>query len=392
MLPSILGTWSLQTHATSDFGLYKASAFLVMHVMQDPLQSYSCSLNNCDERENQICQRNLDQCVEMENTISQWSDVSIFFQFGFEVEAGTYPWRTHIVQNTSDWIGPYNVILPQHNYQIVSRYVTTIATDYLQPPINQTLVPASLFDPYAGATAVQTTIRRQRQLRPTEDPYEPQLGNCDHGDIHPILPQFTISQHKNFGFDFLLLSLPTPKESMYKTWLSVQKHLPEFPVVGPYCFQGDPHRAYAINISFDTVMNKNNTWVFTPGCVPTLPCWPTSSGPKPSGGGSDGPSNGSSIVWNAIANYGIYFLLFALVISLTVNCQLSYQIQHFREVIGRRTARRRLSTALTDEEIDSPLLSNNHMETEGESMITDSPDAATTVDNDDEQRLPLGDL
>ncbi len=356
MLSSLLGTWTLQTHASSSFGLYKASAFLVMHVMQDPLQSYSCSLIDCEERQNKFCQRDLDQCADIENTISQWSDVSIFFQFGFDIEEGTYPWRTRIAQNTSDWIGPYNVILPQKNYQLTARYVTTVATDYLLPPPNQTLTPPSLFDPYAGATAVHNTILQQAQLRPTEDPYERQLEACNYGDIHPILPRFTLSQHKNFAMDFLLLSLPSTKESLYKVWPGVQKHLPEFPVVGPYCFQGDPTRAYAVNISFDTTRSENNTWKFTPGCIPDLPCWPSHPGPKPHGGGNDGPNSSSSIFWNALATYGIYFLLFGFVISWTVNCQLSYQLQRLREESGNMTDRRRISPTTTNGEMETPLL------------------------------------
>ena len=78
MLLSLLGTWTFQTHASADLGLYKGSAFFVMHVMQDPLQSYSFALEDCDEHQNQICQRNLDQCVDAATAISQWIDVSIF--------------------------------------------------------------------------------------------------------------------------------------------------------------------------------------------------------------------------------------------------------------------------------------------------------------------------
>jgi len=70
----MLGTWTLQTHSQADLGYYKGNAFVVIHVMHDPLQSYSCSKPNCDERNNQFCQRNVDQCVDMSNTISQWSD------------------------------------------------------------------------------------------------------------------------------------------------------------------------------------------------------------------------------------------------------------------------------------------------------------------------------
>ena len=74
LLPSLLGTWTLQTHSQTDFGYYKGSAFVVLHIMHDPLQSYSCALPDCDERKNQFCQRNIGQCVDMDDSISQWSD------------------------------------------------------------------------------------------------------------------------------------------------------------------------------------------------------------------------------------------------------------------------------------------------------------------------------
>ena len=301
--------------------------------------------------------------------ISQWIDVSIFYQFGLDVETGTYPWRTRIVQNTSDWIGPCNLILPQQSYQFTSRYVATIATDYLQPPPNQTMTPSGLFDLYAGATAVHNTIRQQIHLAPTKDPYEQQFQTCGHGDIHPVLPRFTLSHSKNFDIDFPILSWPSNKDSLYKTWPAIQKHLPDFPVVGPYCFQGDPNRAYALNLSFATTKQGNNTWKLTTGCVPDLPCWPNRPGPKPDGGGGNGPDDNSTIIWNAIMTYGMYFLLFALVISLTVNCQLSYQLQRLRDHSGTQGVRRRARPQNPgEEELEAPLLTSAAANTEPESL------------------------
>lgn len=80
MLPYLLGTWTLETHVSSDLGYYKANAFVVMHVMADPLAAtYSCSLPDCDELQNQICQRNLDACVDTASSISQWSDGALYY-------------------------------------------------------------------------------------------------------------------------------------------------------------------------------------------------------------------------------------------------------------------------------------------------------------------------
>lgn len=70
---AIYGTWTLQTHTTSDFGYYKGSAFLVMHVMADPLQTYRCSLPKCNEYVNHICVEG-NECANMASTIVEWSD------------------------------------------------------------------------------------------------------------------------------------------------------------------------------------------------------------------------------------------------------------------------------------------------------------------------------
>jgi hypothetical protein len=243
------------------------------------------------------------------------------------------------------------MVLPQHSYHLQSRYVTTVATDYLQPPVNYTLTPTALFDQYAGATAVHNSIAQQKmshssQWPTTDDPYSAQLETCAHGDIHPILPRLGLKKQKKtvqLDFQFLLLSLPDAnqkKDSLYKVWPAVQKHLPDFPVAGPYCFQGDPHRAYAVNISFDSAWGaKKNPWKLTPGCVADLPCWPTEHPPKPSGGGGkDGPGDDGAggMIWTILTTYGVYFLLVGLIISLTVNCQLSYQLQQRQRVRGEQ--------------------------------------------------------
>lgn len=82
--PSLLGTWTFQTKSSSDLGYYKGSAFLVMHVMPDPLQAYQCQLQDCDERQNQICQQ--DTCVDISTTISEWSDgMYLIFQMSIVV-------------------------------------------------------------------------------------------------------------------------------------------------------------------------------------------------------------------------------------------------------------------------------------------------------------------
>ena len=302
--------------------------------------------------------------------------VSVFFQYGFEVESGTYPFRSHWIQNTSDteWLGPYNVLLPPSSSQsslpatdeyTSSRYVSTVATDYLLLPVNDTVhhQDTSVFDAAAGPTAVHATIAHQvdwdlsppdphthRRTSPTRDPYAPHYRSCQNGNIQPMLPRFSIgkdhedhSPHRTptWQLEFLLWSLPSSTSNnnnneANKWWPALQKHLPDFPVVGPYCYQGQVSTdsgAYALNVSYDTLRQKNNTWTMTQGCVKNLPCWPNEDNggghphpphPAPHGGGDGGDGN---VIWKALHNYGVYILLLALVISFTFNCQLSYQLQ-----------------------------------------------------------------
>jgi hypothetical protein len=248
-----------------------------------------------------------------------------------ELDAG-FPWRSHVVQNTSGWLGPYNLVLPANQSALISRYVTTASTDYLQAPENCTIITSALFDASAGATAVHQSILRQPDLRPGEDPYAEQRGTCDQGDLKPILPRFTMSKHNSFTVDFPLLSLPdSPKDPLYKLWPSFQYHLPHFPVSGPYCYAGDSKRAYAINVNYDSRTANSSAWQLTDGCVPGLPCWPKEHAnnhtiPNDGGGGT------TDVDLNkALLTYGCYFLGLAFVISLTFNCQLSYQLKRLRE-------------------------------------------------------------
>jgi hypothetical protein len=300
--------------------------------------------------------------------------------------------------------------------------VSTIATDYLVPPLNQTIVEPHWFDLYAGATAVHYSIQQQVKLRPTLDPYEAHLETCDQGDIHPVLPRISLDHHqKSLQFDFMLLSLPpTPKDPLAKAWPTLQKHLPELDISGPYCFQGHLG-AYAINASYHSSSsstwaaagggddNNNNssgtgTWKLTPGCVTGLPCWPSEHPPKPHGGGDDGPpSNNKNMVWTIWHEYGVYIILVLLVISLTVNCQFSYHLQHRRQDTNTPTTpqRRRIITtrrvvtstpasimedhvntdtgADTISSLEEPLLSSNNNDPES-SISADAAAGVVPVD------------
>lgn len=412
----LLGTWTLHTDASVDIGYYKAKSFLVMHVLQDPLRVYSCQLKGCDELNNQACQQsggggggegfseNDDdgndntECLDTETNIVEWSDVSVFFQFGFTLTSGAV-WKTRIHQDTSGWLGPYNVVLARNQTKMVgsgnhssytrtsyvSRYVSTLATDYLQPPVNISLVPPAKFDAYAGAIAVQQTIHAQPQLHVGDDAYGMQQGSCDNGNAQPILPRFQWTTDDKYNtsslqFDFQLLSIPEKKDPLYKQWPSFQKHLEgEFPIQGPYCYNDDSKGGYVVDISVDTSSSENeNTtdysyFEWTKGCIEGLPCWP----------GEDFPPSNSTIpddnhhhhhhsttdddqMNRAVLTYACYFLALILIISLVCNCQLSMKLKHLhRRGYGHQHQQHHeededeeepTTAATTREELEEPLL------------------------------------
>jgi hypothetical protein len=70
---AVLGTWTFQTQSKSDVGYYKGSAFVVMHLMTDPLSMLGCQLESCSELNNQICQQE-DQCLDTQHKVVEWSD------------------------------------------------------------------------------------------------------------------------------------------------------------------------------------------------------------------------------------------------------------------------------------------------------------------------------
>jgi hypothetical protein len=142
-----------------------------------------------------------------------------------------------------------------------------------------------------------------------------------------------------FQFDYSILSIPEPKTFLYKLLPSLPKHLPDFPIEGPYCFGNDAKRGYAIHLSIDTSAKKENatSWTYTKGCVSGLPCWyddhPSNSTiPDSGGGGSNIAPAGrqDDMTQQALFLYGFYFLVIGLLLSLACNCQLSRKLKQQR--------------------------------------------------------------
>eukprot|EP00535_Pseudo-nitzschia_heimii_P002350 CAMPEP_0197191912 /NCGR_PEP_ID=MMETSP1423-20130617/24237_1 /TAXON_ID=476441 /ORGANISM="Pseudo-nitzschia heimii, Strain UNC1101" /LENGTH=113 /DNA_ID=CAMNT_0042644697 /DNA_START=117 /DNA_END=454 /DNA_ORIENTATION=+ len=96
------GTWTFTTQTMTDAGYYKGIAYVVMHLMPDPMQVQSCVIEGdpkektkgCVEADNRACSHTdaadneHEDCVDTETTDVEWSDVTAFFQFGYQFRTG----------------------------------------------------------------------------------------------------------------------------------------------------------------------------------------------------------------------------------------------------------------------------------------------------------------
>jgi hypothetical protein len=282
----LYGTWTFSTETMTDIGYYKGRAYVVMHLMADPMQIRSCQLKDCLEQSNHLCQRTRtssknasalpvleeeEVCVDTESSIVEWSDgklksngmksnhstrlkqleklvllffdlstnflslsVTAFFQFGFQLRTGI-AFKTYTFMNTSDWLGPYNLVMAplprsenlevirvaalgeakattttttaattentfgsssvakKYLQKFVSRYVITPSSSQLQYPPEATVLQPETFDRIVGMTAINQTIHVQQSLRPREDPYALYRETCVKGDIPAgILPRIQL--------------------------------------------------------------------------------------------------------------------------------------------------------------------------------------------------------
>lgn len=217
--------------------------------------------------------------------------VNVFFQFGFRVRTGIVK-KTYHEGKTSDWVGPFNIVMsqiPKHhsldrNNTIakghdekdvyVSRYVTTPWTDAeLQRPKSGIFnFDASILEEVVGLKAINETILHHqkdwgvpskssssssssvsfdRSLRgngleelTNDDPYARYSKTCAHGALRPILPKLVVVRTKkaneseptfSMKLDYSMLSLPEKDtDDMYNLWPSMKSHLGgQFPLRGP---------------------------------------------------------------------------------------------------------------------------------------------------------------
>jgi hypothetical protein len=266
--------------------------------------------------------------------------------------------------NTSDWIGPFSVVLAQNSTvandtsnslvdQFVSRYVNTISTPFLQMSPNCTLFGQLDFDRLAGRKAVNTTIHKQTQLGGGgKDPYASYQEDCHNGNVEPILPHFKFGftnstpEKLQIQLDYKIMTVPNKKDPVYKLMPSLQKRFNHknsaFHISGPYCYGDDPNRGYTFDISFNSARPSQDISL-TKGCIQGLPCLPPAA--------AIGDTQ-HIIVYNqtqagivdvvdvtkAFLIFGCYSFLIALIVSLTCNYQLSGKLKRLqREPAAPRT-------------------------------------------------------
>merc|ERR1711862_341224 len=95
------------------------------------------------------------------------------------------------------------------------------------------------------------------------------VDGCSRGDnVRPVLPKLVLERTTksssnaasySMKLDYSILSIPEPNSRLYKSWPSIRNHLrPTFPVEGPYCYEDDPNRAYAIRFSYNSEIEAMN--------------------------------------------------------------------------------------------------------------------------------------
>lgn len=405
-LSSLMGTWSGQTYLKARVGPYSLKAYFIVHLMPDPMRTYSCQLENCSELDNNMCVERDDHlhvnqtCISMQDEIVEWSDVSAFFYFGARVDAGV-PFNVHKEQTTGGWIGPLNMILAQQSTppegttdSYVVRYAETPSTRFLHMPApNCTLFSAEDFERNLGRSAVRETVKQQVDWNSsdrTSDPYQEYLKTCEHGDVQPILPllQFDFVQDEKTGKEnvdvtllYKIMTFPHKDAIMYKVFPFLQRRFNarsktnELHISGPYCYGNDPKRGYTFDFHYhsepqqDASLLKGGTendgMTVVHGCVEGLPCLP-----PPADLLSNYKQDTIRIVHvRAVTFSGLFdvlvilVLVLALSITILCNCRQRERVRRFQQRlrVGTTTA-----SSSAENDLSQPLLDEEENEEQEE--------------------------
>lgn len=303
-IASLLGTWTGLTNIKTDVGKYSLQADYILHIVGDSMRVNSCSISGCNEMDNMICEKprlgtedSSNNCHDMTEVVSDWSDVSVFLFASVKVQSKN---GINTEQTTGDWIGPYSIVTAQNKSaittardpapgdivdQYTAKYLETPSTPYLSMGDNCTFFGEKDFENILGKNCLDNTVMRQSQLSNStysftgaSDPFIDYYKTCDNGDLKPMLPliDFIFLADENGG-EKLHVKLHhkltvTPKKGSvaYHSMPLLTKLLP---ISGPYCYDNDPNRAYTFDIAFDSSV-ENKLLTLKHACVEGLPCAP----------------------------------------------------------------------------------------------------------------------
>jgi len=280
----------------------------------------------------------------------------------------------------------------------VARYVTSQAMmpSYLRnsPPPELTLYNTpDDFVTFLGSpaldqmTAIQAnvSINVDNETHLPNDPYLNYLGTCQHGSVHPLLPQieleFLVANNDNntdnsttddddnndweeahVKLQYKVMAVPKVGEQAFSVLPQLQKkfqgHGAFNIIAGPYCYENDPVRGYSFDFFFDKMVdsdsdnntatttwgqtnNKNSGTKVVRGCMEGYPCAP----PAAMGGIPGLPGNHSCDnndhnhhhhdnndsglgVSNLVLSIACYSLFMALLVSIIFHFQLSNNHKH----------------------------------------------------------------
>jgi len=292
-ISSLFQTWTVQSMVKSLNNERMDAYFVAYFSCDSQMKGNGCSISNCSEINNDICtldSKSNPSCNRMEDTVVDWSDAVAFFYIGAEVKYGT---EHKLEMSSGDWVGPYNIIFAKNEIDSNSmndndekdiidsytiRYINSPNTPYMKMPLDCNIVnDYEKFSMYLGPSAVNFTVNEQSSSSFDTDPYLSYYETCKNGDVQPILPsvRFDFIQDTETGnetikvkFDYKILSL-----DYHEFFPKLQKQ--GYPIAGPYCYDNDPGKAYAFDLSFDSGTPNDNTKIYH-SCVKGLPCIPTS--------------------------------------------------------------------------------------------------------------------
>jgi len=298
------------------------------------------------------------------------------FYLGTKIDAGS-PFDVHTEQSTGGWVGPYNVILAKNNSMIgemtdegdkivdsyTMKYVTSPNTPYLKMPDECNILQYADFYNYLGPGAVNNTVQEQIQYEFNEnyDPYAEYYETCKNGDVKPILPmiQFNFltdddkrryNETVQVKVNYKILTFPT--NPVFGDLVPMfKKH--GAPISGPYCWDDNPNRAYAVDFYFDSESAHPDDRVhFYHACIEGLPCIPPAVENCNCTGGSEihkEPSDatvvevGESIILGSVA----------LVLTIVLMISLVYNYRQYNQYDARKnTMNKRASEAISLNEDD----------------------------------------